>query len=42
MNLPWYYWVLDTPVATIIGLADLDNRIAQTQQDWYNEEVKEA
>ncbi len=42
MNLPWYYWVLNTPVATIIGLADIDNRIAQTQQDWYNEEVKNA
>jgi predicted phosphodiesterase len=42
MNLPWYYWVLDTPVATIIGLADIDNFIAQTQQNWYNEEVKNA
>ncbi|MDX1908166.1 MAG: metallophosphoesterase [Bacteroidia bacterium] len=42
MNLPWYYWVLDTPVATIIGLGAVDNYISPGQQDWFNQEMKNA
>lgn len=42
MNLPWFYWVLDTPVATIIGLSAISNSISSDQQDWFNKEMKNA
>lgn len=42
MNMPWYYWVLDTPVATIIGLAAIANSISVEQQNWFNKEMKNA
>ncbi len=42
MNLPWYYWVLDTPVATIIGLATISDSISTQQQNWFYNEIKNA
>ncbi|WP_425100048.1 metallophosphoesterase family protein [Tropicibacter sp. S64] len=42
MNLPYYHWTLDTPVATIIGLATTSDYVSQSQQDWFDSEMKAA
>ncbi|MGJ8676177.1 MAG: metallophosphoesterase family protein [Akkermansiaceae bacterium] len=42
MNLPGYYWVMDTPVATIIGMAAISNYIEGDQRSWLEKEMKAA
>jgi len=43
MNLSGTYWVLDTPLATIIGLAVVSNGAITTEQShWFENEMKQA
>lgn len=34
MNLPWFYWVMNTPVATIIGLGTVSDYVSDHQRHW--------
>ncbi|MFW2543498.1 metallophosphoesterase family protein [Primorskyibacter sp. 2E107] len=42
MNLPWFYFTLQTPVATIIGLATVSNNIDWQQRAWFCAQMKAA
>ncbi|WP_136440869.1 metallophosphoesterase family protein [Pacificoceanicola onchidii] len=42
MNLPWYYFTLDTPVATIIGLGTVSNYVSPEQTHWLKTELAAA
>jgi len=42
MDLPYYYWTLNTPLATIIGLCAISNCIDKEQQTWFDHQTNQA
>lgn len=42
MNLPGYHWVLESPVAAVIGLAATSNYISSHQRHWFEARMEKA